>query len=799
MNVSYNWLQQYVAIPWSVEELAERLTLAGMEVESVSSADPGVSSIIVGEIKEVQRHPDADGLTVSVVHTGGEDLTIVAGAPNVRQGIKVPVAPVGTALPNGQLIEAADLRGVQSFGMMCSEQELGLSDDHTGIMELPQQSKVGQSLSEVLGLDDWIMDIAIYANRPDCMSMLGMAREVAALTGSSITYPSIETVEDVHAVTEKLGLRVEDSDLCPRYMARVIEGIEVGPSPLWIESRLRAAGMRPINNVVDITNFVMLEMGQPLHAFDYDRLSGPEIVVRRARPGETLLTLDGQERNLDEEMLMICDAEKPVCIGGVMGGANSEVTANTTALVLESANFSAANIRKTARRLGIASEASSRFEKGLDPSGTELAMERAAELLRKYAGGRVAEGVLDDHAAASKAVDILVRPKEVERLLGIAVPTESVHSILSALEFQVEEQTNGDLQVTVAPFRTDIELECDVIEEIARHHGFHRIPQTLPASGAEPGGRTDRQQAVDALTGLLTGLGLQEAINYTFVHPQSMYRLGWDEREFGGLVLENPISEDQAVMRLSLVPGLLEALARNHSRQQSNASLFEIGSVYIPEDPGMERQPREDLRLAVAMMGQRNPRHWSHSNSELDFYDIKGIMESIVNQFELEELSWKRTQCPWLHPGRSVEIQLQGRWVALFGQIHPQTASVYRVPKTVLVGELNLAAIIDHFGRRLAVSALPRFPAVDRDLALLLDEKVPVGQVLAALQEAGGEILDDAWVFDVYHGEQVPDGCKSAAFSLRFQADRTLTDEEVQEAMDKILYAAKEQFNAEIR
>ncbi len=799
MNISYAWLQEYVSIPWPAVELADRLTMAGMEVEETTSANPGLDGIIVAQITEVTEHPDADELRVCKVNDGADILTVVAGAPNVRVGLKVPLAPVGTVLPGGLRIEQVELRGVASVGMMCSEKELGLSEDHSGIMELPVEAPVGERLVTVLQLDDTILDVSIYANRPDCMSMLGMAREVAALQGTTIEYPEIRVEESARAASDLLSVTVEDYDLCPRYMARVIETIAVGPSPLWIQARLRAAGMRPINNVVDITNFVMLETGQPLHAFDYHTLTDSAIVVRRAHKGETLVTLDGQERRLDEDMLMICDAAKPLCIGGVMGGANSEVTAATTALVLEAANFNAASLRKTSRRLGIASEAAARFEKGLSPHGTEMAMERATQLLQLYAQGEPAGGVLDACQRLPEIRTIHLRFTEIRRILGIDIPTAAVKQSLTALEFEILDESKESLTLSVPSFRTDIELECDIIEEVARHYGYDKIPCTLPASGAHPGGQTFEQKAVDQLRHQLAALGLQEAVNYTFIHSSSMQRLGYGSEQLQGIPLQNPISEEQAVMRPSLLPGLVDALARNFSRHQNDVGLFEMGSVYLTSERELTKAPREELRITFAMMGRTASAHWGVTSNTVDFYDMKGVIEAVLANFDLPALTWQRSNAPWVHPGRSAEVVWQGQQVVVLGQIHPTVAQTMRVPKDTVVAELDLQMILPQYGKTPQIRPLPRFPAVERDLALLVQEDAAVGELLASLVAAGGDCLVDAWIFDVYQGQQVAAGHKSVAFGFRFQADRNLTDEEVQLAMDAMLQRAQKDYNAQIR
>ena len=521
-------------------------------------------------------------------------------------------------------IKEADLHGVISDGMACSEQELGLGDDHSGVMELPDDAQVGQDLAAALGLDDQVLDVSVYANRPDLMSMLGIAREVAVLSGTTLKYPSLEVPEDGPSAAELTSVTVEDTDKCPRYCARVISGVAMKASPLWMQQRLRAAGMRPINIVVDITNYVMLETGQPLHAFDYDQLTENRIVVRTPAAGEKkFVTLDGVERELTEDMLMICDAEKPVCIGGVMGGANSEITDQTRTILLEAANFKAANIRRTARKLAISSEAAARFEKGIDPEATILAINRAAALLAELAGGKVAKGIIDvNHADAGRRV-ITLRPERVNQLLGTNIARNVMAEILSRLELEVD-QSAEPWQVWIPSFRRDLELECDLIEEIARFWGYDQIPVTLPANKSGAGGATREMSLIDQLKVKLVGAGLNEILTYSFVSRQSLEQANLDHlpelREM--IALANPLTEDHSAMRTTLLPSLLECASYNVSRQQEDLALFEIGAVYLADKLPLQNRPAEERRLALLLTGGRTPRHWSVRKA-YDFYDLK--------------------------------------------------------------------------------------------------------------------------------------------------------------------------------
>lgn len=798
MLVSYKWLQDYVDIPWTAQELAERLTMAGLEVESIEALDPGLSHVYTAEVTAIEPHTGADDLKVCTVSLGGSTEKVVCGAPNVRLGMKVVAALVGASLPGG-IVEARTIRGVESRGMLCSEYELGLGEDASGLMELPNEVDIGELLGEALGLDDQVLDVAIYANRPDCMSMLGIAREAGALAETELRCPGQDLIESSRDITGAASVTVEDPELCPRYSARIIDGIELGPSPVWMQQRLRAAGMRPINNVVDITNFVMLETGQPLHAFDYDTLAEHRIVVRRARDGESFTTLDGLERTLTQDMLMICDAAGPVGIGGVMGGANTEVSDTTRTILLEAAYFSPVSVRRTARALGIASEAAARFEKGLDPQGTVYALDRAAQLLMELANGQVMQGVLDENTVSNSEHSIELLPQHVNGLLGTSIPDETMVSLLRRLQLAVD-TTAIPWRVTVPSFRGDLELECDLIEEVARLYGFDQVPMEVPAQAITGGGQSTKLTLIDEVRDALCAAGLHEAMGYTFESRQQLVKLGLDTVKpwRDAIPLLNPLNEEFAVMRTTLLGGLLNAAARNAHRQQERVNLFEIGPVFHAAALPLDMQPEEKEFLGIVLMGNRTKRYWGEEPKPFDYFDVKGFVELVVSQFSAAA-EFRRGDHPSFHPGRQADIVVDGVIVGRFGEVHPDIAAAFEVDHRVLAAEVDLRYLAEYPPTDAWFEPLPRYPAVERDMALILDDEVLVQDVLDVLQKAAGDTLRQMAVFDVYQGHPVPEGKRSVAFRFVFQGDRTLTDEEVARELKSMYTRVKEEFGAELR
>lgn len=795
MLVSYRWLQEYIEIPWGPQELADRLTMAGLEVEGLAPVAPGLERVYVGLVEKAVDHPNADSLKVCTVDVGEQGkFSIVCGAPNVAEGQKVAVALPGAQLPNGLEIKATRIRDVASAGMICSLVELNLGEDHSGIWVLPADLQPGTPLLELFDLDDVVLDVSIYANRPDCMSMLGIAREVAALTGGKLKLPSTTYEVLPTSVETQTSVDVQNQELCPRYTATLLDQVTIGESPLWMQLRLRAAGMRAISNVVDITNYVMLETGQPLHAFDFEHLAEERLVVRQAKPQETMVTLDGEKRELSPEMLVICDAFEPKCIGGVMGGLDSEVTERSTKILLEAANFSALNIRRTSRALGLSSESSARFEKGIDPHGTLFASKRAAHLLQAYAGAVVYSGHLDLNKVGSELTVIDLSLEEITSLLGVDIASETVVKILKSLEFQVVETAAQEWQVTVPSHRGDLEISADLIEEVVRIWGLENLPSTLPGNLVGTGGQSSRLSVLDQLRTMLVGAGLQEAMSYSFGRSDNNDRLLRFNQPM--LEVQNPISEDLIALRHSLLPGLLSAISLNGSRQQKRVALFEVGATYLGEVP-VQKQPQEDYKLALALWGLREEPNWTSSEETFDFYDLKGLMELLMP--ENSELEWVVGDNPSLHPGRQGQIFYRGESVAVYGEAHPAVARNFRINGRAYLAEVELEKILELYQVVPEFTILPRFPQMERDLAVIVDQDQPVGELVVKLKSLGGQLLKQITVFDIYQGKPIPEGKKSIAFSFCFQGDRTLTDEEVNEVMTKCLAGLQQDFNAEIR
>ncbi len=803
MLVSLRWLETYVEIPWDAHELAARLTQAGAKVEGVHTLEHDYAGVVVGKIAAVRQHPGADALKVCQVDLGDRTVQSVSGAPNVREGLLVPVALPGATLPGipGQVAEV-ELRGVPSQAVLCSEKELGLSDDHSGLMELPEDLRPGTPIAAALGLDDAVLEIEVYPNRPDHLSVYGIAREVAALTGGSLRRPETEVDEADQAAEEVASVEVLDPDLCPRYIARVIRGVKIGPSPAWLQRYLRAAGMRPINNVVDITNFVMLELGQPLHAFDYDRLAGGKIVVRRARPGERITTLDGQERELDPEMLLICDAERPVAIAGVMGGEDSEVRPETTNILLEAAYFDPISVRRTSKRLGLRTEASYRFERDLDPHLAELAADRAARLMAELAGGQVLRGKVDVATSLPSPKRLKLRMKRVRGMLGLDLATSEAQRILRGLGFGVEVDPDGAaLNVEVPTFRRDIEGEADLIEEVARIYGYDAIPATLPAGGSLRGGLAWPLPAVERVRSLLASQGLYESITYSFTSPKLLdrMRIPADHPWRKAIKLANPLSDEQSIMRRSLLPSLVESAALNVRRQVSDIRLFELGKVYVPHSLPLASLPDERWTLAIAMSGEAPTHVWGEPPRKVDFYDLKGIVELVLEELG-QRGEFSAAEHPALHPGRTAKVTAGGVEIGWLGELHPQVAEAMDLRDRTYVAELDLETLFALPPEERVYTPLPRYPAVERDLALLVPRSVSAERVVELIRREGGPYLREVALFDVYEGKQVAQGYRSLAYAMVYRADdRTLTDEEVAEAQRRIEEALARELGVTVR
>ena len=801
MLVSLKWLRDYVDIELPVQELADKLTMAGLEVDSINEIRPEFSGVIVGKIISLLPHPDADKLHLCEVSTGSEVLPIVCGAPNVAAGQKVPLARVGAVLPGGYRIKSSKIRGVQSEGMLCSEEELGIGSDNTGIMVLPEEFKPGEDLSISEQFQDVVLEVGVTPNRSDCLSIIGIAREIAALTGKTLRYPEIsftETDEDINDIT---SVKILDPDLCPRYTARLVKNIKIGPSPLWMRQRLEALGLRSINNAVDVTNFVMMEFGQPLHAFDFRYLEEGRIVVRKSTENEEFISLDGKSRILSANNLMICDGRKPVAVAGIMGGLNSEVQDDTETVLLESAYFDPSSIRRSSKQLGMSTDAAFRFERGIDPDGVVRALDRAAQLLAETAQGKICKGHIDEYPRKLLTpVNIPLRSARIEEILGIKISLFETKSILEKLEMIVKDGEKASLLVNPPSFRTDIYREIDLIEEVARIHGYGNIPETQPYISEKPETRDLKMIVGEKTRTVFLGNGYTEVINYSFVSPESADLLNLEPdgegRRFVKII--NPLTEDQSVMRTNLIFGLLGTMKRNVFSGSENLKIFEQGKIFIGR--GQDELPIEKQRLAALASGARYSDFWRATES-LDFYDLKGLLESLFENLKVREAAFIASgSIPFLHPGRAAEIFVNGRAAGFIGDIHPDVIEKMDLKRKAAVFELDAGLIASAFSEEIKFKGIPRFPAVTRDVAFILKSDIEAARAIEAANVQHQDLLDKIEVFDIYTGKNIPEGSKSLALRFTYRsAERTLTDDEVNKVHGAIVKAVLEATSAKIR
>jgi phenylalanyl-tRNA synthetase beta chain len=797
VRIPYRWLREFVDTAAEPREVAERLTMAGIETSLVAEGASKLTGLVVAEVLDVARHPAGGALRVCEVSTGAERYRVVCGAPNVRAGVRAAFAPPGAALPGGRRVAVASIRGTASEGMLCSEAELGVGEDASGILLLGADAPVGADLVRHLGLDDAILEVEVTPNRPDCLSILGVAREVAALTGGRLRSADSTVREDPALTTAGWRVTIEDPELCPRYAARLVTDVTVGPSPAWLAQRLRAVGLRPINNVVDVTNYVLWELGHPLHAFDGDLLTDRHVVIRRARPGETVVTLDGQTRALGDAMLVIADAARPVAVAGVMGGADTEVRDSTRTVLLESAYFAPASIRRTAKALGLSTEASYRFERGADIEGLRDALDRAARLLAELGVGRVAAGVLDAYPAPRRPLAVPLRLERLRRVLGASPPRAVVADILRGLGFPATER-DGGFEVVVPAFRRDVVIEDDLVEEVARVWGYEKIPSTLPSGTLALTRRPRHLVARDTVRRALTGVGLQEAVSLSMIDPARLRHLEISADDPRVVRLQNPLAADRSVLRPTLLFGLLEALATNVRRQTPDVRLFEIGRVF--EGRGAGVLPREDTRVGIVLTGLRAPRAWYAPRARVDVFDAKGAVEGLVEALGRGEVGAEPATAPHLEDGRAATVVVQGTPVGTLGELHPDVQKAFDLPAPVFVAEVSLDAIEALPSRVIQHRPLARHPGVQRDLAVVVPIDVPAGEVSRAIQAIRSPWLKRAALFDVYEGTQVGPGRKSLAYGLLYQADdRTLTDAEVNQAHAEVVERLRAELGAEVR
>ncbi|WP_158736633.1 phenylalanine--tRNA ligase subunit beta [Alteribacillus sp. YIM 98480] len=805
MLVSYQWLKDYVDIDdLTVEETAEKLTRGGVEVDVLHPRSEGLEQVEVGYVEACEQHPNADKLNVCQVNTGEETAQIICGAPNVAAGQKVAVAKPGAVLPGGMKIKKTKLRGEPSEGMICSLQELGIEQKLVakefidGIYVFPESAKVGEDAVEELGLRDTVLELDLTPNRADCLSMIGIAYEMAALLDREVHQPDCTFTAADQSAAEAVSVQVDVPEDNPYYGAKIIQDISIGPSPLWMQNRLTAAGIRPINNVVDITNYVLLEYGQPLHAFDFDRFGSNEVVVRRANEEETITTLDEEVRTLSAEHMVITNGKEPTALAGVMGGAFSEVQEDTTTILLEAAYFNSSRVRKASKDMGVRSESSTRFEKGVDSGRVEEASARAAHLLERYAGGTVLEGTVEDDFRSDEKRVIETEPEQLNKRLGMDLSQEDILSIFRRLQFTVETEGNR-ISVEVPTRRPDLRIEEDLAEEVARLYGYDYIPTTLPSGVTTPGSLSPEQNKRRKIRRYLEASGLHEAITYSLTSPEKASRFLLEEVP-GTVMVSMPMSEERSTMRTSLIPHLLDTVQYNRNRQINDSSMFELGSVFIVESETLTQQPEEKKVLAAAVTGTWEIHLWQGEKKKTDFFVVKGILEGLFEELGvLDNIQFVPSSRKELHPGRSADIVLNGRSVGFTGQVHPSVEKEWDIKETYIF-QLDLDAILAAETEELSYAVLPRYPSISRDIALVVDQNVPAGDVQRVIEEAGGPLLKQVTLFDVYEGENLEAGKKSLAFSLVYlDPERTLTDEEVTKTHDHVVSELTEKVQAVLR
>ena len=795
MKLPMSWLSDYTDIEGiSPKEYADKLTMTGSKVEGVEYLGAELDKVVAGKVLSCEMHPDSDHLHVCMVDVGeGEPLQIVCGAPNVAEGQMVPVALNGAVLPGGVKIKKGKLRGVVSNGMICSHEEMGISESllgyepEYGILVLPDDVKPGTDVKDLYGLNENVVEFEITSNRPDCFSIIGLARETAVSFKKSFKIPEVTFHETSDKITDKLSIDVQDKDKCLRYTSRMIKNVKIGPSPKWMRERLEACGIRSINNMVDITNYVLLEYGQPMHAFDLRHLEGGKIIVRRANDGEMIKTLDEQDRKLTSDDLVICDAVKPVAIAGVMGGFNSEIKPDTTEVAFESATFDAASVRLTAQRVGLRTEASSRYEKGLDYNNTIPAIERACQLVEELGCGEVVGGAIDVIGNVKDAQPIMFRPEKINAFLGTDISTDEMVEILTSLEVKIDME---NMMLTPPSFRPDLVAEADIAEEIARFHGYDIIPTTLLSGESVIGMKNKEQNVEDKINEVLTAQGMSEIYTYTFVSPSIFDKLNIPaESPLRNTVkITNPLGEDTSVMRTTTIASMMEVLARNYNYRTTSAKMFETAKIFIPTEAG--KLPEEPVIITLGMYGEN-----------ADFFTIKGVCEVLFEQLHIDGVSYIAvTDNPTYHPGRCAEIKVGNKILGTIGEIHPSVSRKFGIDTECYVGELNLENILATMNDDVKYHHLPKYPAVTRDFSILLDKITPVAEIEAVIRKAAGKLLDKLELSDVYEGHQIPEGKKSVMYKAAFRADdRSLTGEEADNLHDKIVKKLENALGAQLR
>lgn len=810
MQVSIKWLKDYIDFTETPEQLADKLTMAGIPVENVVDPGEGLEKVVTGRIEKLEPHQNSDHLQICTMNVGlAENIIIVTGAQNVAEGQVVPVAMVGAHLPNDMKISKGKLRGVASNGMLCSAQELKLDleklpeEQKTGIFILPSDTPVGIPAKDVLGLNDVVLEFELTANRADCFSVFGLVREIAAITGNKPHFPEIKVNEDDNTkLNDIFSVEIADPDLCSRFSTRMLKNVKIGPSPEWMQQRLEGAGIRSINNVVDVTNFVMIELGHPMHAYDYDKITGKKLIARRAIEGEELHTLDDTSRKAKGEMLVIADSEKAAGLAGIMGGFETEITDTTTTVVLESADFYGPCIRRTARACGLSSEASGRFERGVDSETTIKALDRAAQLLQEMGACTVCEGIVDVYPNPKQANYVTFTPEQINNHLGTNIAKDVMLNIITSVGFDVTKDENDEITVKVPSWRNDVTCMADISEEIARLHGFDKIKSTLPNGVSMQGTQSAKQTFIDKVKASLSSQGLYETISFALTNEETFNKLNipQDSPLRKAVPIMNPLSDEYPLVRTTLLSSIFDNLARNLARKNDDVALFEVGSVFFPKALPVTELPDEVVKIAGAITGRRNAQGWNQTNDMVDFYDAKGIIEELLANLRVTRYTVEAGTHYAMHPGKTALFKKGRDVIATVGEVHPAVLSAYGITKPVYIFELDATTVMKYMAKDFKYKALPKYPATSRDLAMLVDVDVNAADIEKAMTKAAGQNLTQITLFDVYTGKQVEEGKKSLAFSLTFQSnDKTLTDAEIDPAIEKIVAKLQKDFNANLR
>ena len=810
MQVSIQWLKDYIDFDWTAEELADRFTMAGVPVENVIRADAGLESVVTGRIEKIERHPDSDHLWVCQMNVGKPDLIqIITGAQNVRQGQVVPVAMVGAHLPNGVHIKKGKLRGLPSNGMLCSAGELHLDtskmteDQLNGIYILPDDTPVGVPAKDVLGKSDVILEFELTANRGDCFSVLGLVREIAVLTGNTPKWPAIACKEDDAAkAADLVKVGIEANDLCDRFSARVVKNVKIGPSPAWMQERLEGAGIRAINNVVDVTNFVMLELGQPMHAYDYDEITGHQLTARRAAAGENLHTLDDTSRIAKGDELVIADAEHPAGLAGIMGGFETEITDKTTTVVFEAASFYGPSIRRTSRACGLHSEASGRFERGVDVTNTPRALDRACQLLQDMGACTVTQGIVDCYPAPKTPTTIDFTAAQINGRLGTQLPGKDMVAILTKLGFEVEDKGDESYHVTVPSWRNDCSRMDDLSEEVARIYGFDNIVSATPFGRMMQGHQSEKQAFETQVKHILVSLGMTEELSFSFTSTDlfDKLRVPEDSELRRAIPIMNPLTDEAPLVRTCLLTSIMENAVRNFSRKNMDLKLFDVAPVFYPKQLPLTELPDEKLKIVGLITGRRDEASWNQTNDMVDFYDMKGIVEQLFVRLSISKYTVEAGEHFALHPGKTAFFKKGREVIAVVGELHPEAAANFGIKQKVYLFEMDLETLMKYAGKKFHFESLPKYPAIERDLALLVDLDVQSADIEKVIQKNGGKHFTGVTLFDVYTGKNIAADKKSLAFRLTFQSkDRTLTDDEADTAFQNIVAAVEKSFAAELR